>query len=473
MHRPAWYIGALLVAAAVVAGVVCLAAGGEAAVTVIETHPIAPGEAIVTLRDEGDEARHHWLQSVAIDGSARWSVDLHDRVPVATLGTSAILATGERVFALLTPAASGHATRLMAIERASGKRLWEVGVDASVGDDVVTVTADALLADDERVYVARAVGREARVDAFTLDGGAHVWSAPLDATNVRLRALDGERLLATPRVGAGQAIDRATGVATPRGWGVYLGEIGGAVAIGQMTSFSVIGLTGEPARYDVTDEYGVESRAPIGVFGERWIVAGLRVLATNAVAIGGFDRGAKALAWTIDLGRLLFAERASDGGALPRFVAVGVHGRPTGGKESMTSPPLSAGGDGKGDALVVVDLAEGKVVWDTALDTTRFEAFDARGRAWVWLEEGTLVAIDPVSGGVQRATAFAGIAANAVVNEEAVRYGQLWLRGDATAARDEAPLVVVDLASGLVVLRRGDIAVTDVTAMVRAAFGAP
>lgn len=473
MRRPAWYIAALVLAAVAVAIALWVTHRGEPTVRVIGTCPIAHGEALLTLQGDDADAREHWLQLVTAGGAVRWDVALGDRVPVSTLGTSAITATPERVFALITHAASGRFTRLVAIERGTGALLWETGVDDAVADKVVTVTSDALFVDAERVYLAHAVGTEARVDAYALASGAHLWVAPLPATNVRLRALDETRLLATPRVGAAQAIDRTTGAATPRGWGVYLGELGGGVAIGEMTAMTVLGPTGEPERYTVGSEFGVESRAPLGVWNERWVIAGLRVLATNAVALGGFDRDARALSWSVDLGRLLFATRASDGGPLPRFVAAGVHGRPAAGRGASLVPPEGAVDAGQGDALVVVDLAEQRVAWQVPLDTTRFEVFDALGRDWVWLDDGTLVAIDPVTGHLQRATAFAGVAVSGLVNEEAIRHGQLWLRGEGSAPRGEVPLVVVDLATGLVVFQRGAVGVSDVTALVRAMLRVP
>lgn len=118
----------------------------------------------------------------------------------------------------------------------------------------------------------------------------------------------------------------------------------------------------------------------------------------------------------------------------------------------------------------VVEIPDGVVAWRVAFPDHAV-TITAAGRAWMWVPYASaLLAIDPETGQLSRATAFLGEGTWSL-REEDVRHGELWVTGSAWERPSELPWALVDLRSGEVRATNGSMAPVDATAPVREALG--
>lgn len=318
------------------------------------------------------------------------------RTASPTTCETAVAATKDRVYAFLEPDGGPDDTRLVALDRASGRRVWEKVVDAHIADHILVADTPTVLVDGARVYVARCWAGSLHVDAFARGTGAHRWSRDIVGNCGSLRLFGPDHLLALSGFGSVFSLSRKTGTTGARGKRVFVGSVREGVVVTDLQTLTVQRPSGPGASYRVPDGDYLAPFAPFGVRPDR-IVVGVRQKATRTVALVGFDRRASAATWTVDLGGSIFTHFRSDG--------------------------------------------------------------------------DTLVALDPETGAIARATSFppAFLVANELPVQD-FRFGQLWVAAEHYARPAALPYAVVDLTTDAVTHTGGDMRPRDMTAKVRAAW---
>lgn len=177
-HPRRWRRGIVVLGAGVfVAGVLAVRAFRPKARGVYAVAPLGHTQAVFATRRNEDDATTDWLQLDDADGTVRWSFDTGTHRVLDTLGETAVAATKHRIYAFLEPGYRGpHDSRLVAFDRASGRRVWEKVVDTHLGPNVLFADSPTLLVDADRVYVARCRDNTGHVDAYARGSGAHEWS---------------------------------------------------------------------------------------------------------------------------------------------------------------------------------------------------------------------------------------------------------------------------------------------------------
>ena len=424
--------------------------------------PIGPKQAVLVTRRNEDHATWHWLQLEDADGTVRWSVDTGTHGVLASLDEAAVAATKRRVYALLVPGGVGDGpdeVRLLALDRATGRRLWDVVADPHAGTGRVSPDSPAVLVDRRRVYVALGTTRTGRIDAFARGTGKHLWTRAIDrGFRGAARFVDPGHLLLTSYLGETLSLDRKTGAVDGHTHHWFLGDVPGGLAFTDLVSVIVRHPDGHDTRYPVakgTTPWTTPS--VVGVRGQL-LVVGVHQRARPSAALVAYDRRTRAPVWTLEVGATSLTRFLGDGRALPRLLPVGIYGAP--------------GPHGSRHAgIVVVDLDAGRIVQRYDLGDMADVAIAAAGRPWVWLDDDTLVALDPRTGAVARATTLAGAGlVGPDLHARDLRFGQLWLFRDDYVRPSRLPFAIVNLATGTVGHLHAGMTTRDVTAKVRAAW---
>lgn len=449
-RRPA-IVGAALVLVLVI---VC-AAGWLAIRALSPTHrstfgvaPIGGGQAILLTRHVDDGERTHWIELVDSDGSVVWRTDVSPLEPTEAAGFSGVAAGADRVVVI---GAHHGSTAVKAFARTTGEVVWQTLVADGVAPERVGTT---LLVDGPRVYAihTRATRASERITALSLEGGESLWTMDLTTTSAEVVVLGPRRLLIAasgPLSGGGvDEVDGATGAVLRA---LPMKRIACATALG-VVGFDLdqrVALlpppTPEGDRAAALTELDRNAAAgPCGTRGEDIVFSARTEDGRRRHGLMRLAPQSGRLRWELDLGSVSFGANETVDGALPRFL------------------PVAVTEDGA-SKIVVVDLDTGARIAEHAggLGVTSLASAD---RGWV-VTGATLVALDPSTGDLGRASALPGLLGRgASVAAEDVRFGALWLIGvDHERAPSDLPWAAVDLSTGRLLHANGEVEPRDVT----------
>lgn len=417
--------------------------------------PIAADQAVLLTRRNEDNATHFWAQLVRIDGTVVWSSEVSPLQVDEALGFSAIAATEDRVVLM---ADVNTAPVVLALDRATGKQLWQTSIARSGGRLIDTV----LIPDGPRVYALQRPDPDSASEALTaiaMADGAVAWTLDdtaltTDTHRFQVTLLGPDRLaLTTSRAAKGVEIDGATGIIRgplPMNWTAC------------ETPASVIGLDRDeivvlrrpgadgvlpPALViDVGADPRPDLDGPCGVRGDDVIIG--TQSGQGAMGIARVEPTGGVVRWQLSLGAGSFTKGESRDGTLPRFLPITSY---TADEQSLLL------------RTIIVDLDEGAIVSEHVHDDHR-HAFVTGERGYVLgLFNQTVFALDPTTGALASATRLVGIRADEVRRED-MRFGTFWVGGMGWGKPDGLSWAAFDLGSATVVRTSGEIVATDVTA---------
>jgi PQQ-like domain len=420
--------------------------------------PIGRDEAVLLTRRNEDHATHFWVQLVREDGAVVWSTETSPLAVRDALGFSGVAASDGRVVLL---GERDQATVVLALGRSGGEQLWEREVSSAPQHRI----GPMLVLDGPRVYALHdhVVGERSHetITALALEDGEVLWTLAAPHPEDEPRRLDvalrgpGRLVVTNGTADAVIELDgqtgearrslpmRSQGCSTPRGIVGYdtrkLVWLPGPMAGGPEASPRVVEL-GPDVRPSLD--------GPCGEHGDDIVIgAALGDRDIGLVRVGGEDGTVR---WTLPLGDWSFQRSTSADGRLPRFLPVGVYGTHVEG-----GPML--------EEVIVVDLEQGTIVSRNPIEDHRV-AFVTAEQAYVM---GTfsrvLVALDPATGGIARATHFPATTGNDVHDED-YRFGRLWLFGMGWGRPTELSWAVIDLEGSEPPRVHGEIVAVDVTA---------
>ncbi|MFO0616354.1 MAG: PQQ-binding-like beta-propeller repeat protein [Polyangiaceae bacterium] len=433
-------IVAALVAVAVAAWVIVRALAGAPRVA-FGVAALSSDEAILfTRRGDGAAARVNAVELVRATGGLRWTHDVSPLEPFEVSGYSAVAASDDRV--VLSGARDGG-TVVEALVRTSGDFAWAT----VVARDASTPRAGPmLLVDAPRVYAIHAkAGGGAAITALELDAGHALWTLDLASPDAPVVLLAAERLL----VGGSDGVALVDGVTGGVKRAVPMRQIACETPLGvvgfdgahHVTLFAPPGPTGESGA-SVTELDRNASRGPCGVRGEDVVFS---VVRDGRRGLMRLEPTTGRQRWIVDLGSVELGAFETVDGRLPRFLPVALTRR----ADDATH-------------VAVVDVDEGVVVRDPPIDA-RASAFVSAERAWI-RAGSVIVALDPATGNIERATSYPSLFREGVVRRDDARFGVLFAVGDDSRRPPDLPWIAIDLATALTRRTNGGVASTDVTA---------
>jgi hypothetical protein len=346
----------------------------------------------------------------------------------------------------------------LALDRASGRQLWETvlpGIRATGGPIAPTV-----LIDGPRVYLVREsqdeAGLDIRVDAVALADGAALWRfEPGEAGDVRLLAPG--RLMVASRGGGGMILAGATGESTQQmaktrvlcavPEGLLASDLGAATLVPAVAD-------GPPWRAELEPPWRI-GYGPCGVRDEDPVL-GTRSGADEHVGLVRVDRRTGLPRWRLDLETTQADPILTLDGRLPRFLPVAVYG--------------SHGEQELRNELVIVDLDAGVVVNRKTI-VQHVEVLATPARAWLWVQfKNTLAGLDPATGELASATAFAEFSGNDIRHDD-LQFGVLWLHSMRWDRPARLPWAAVDLATGEVLHAGPQVVTRDESAAIQSMLG--
>jgi hypothetical protein len=419
------------------------------------TAAVGRDEGLLLTRRNEDRSTAFWLEHVDLAGQLRWSVELSPLEPDDSLGFTSVAAAEDRVIVMGQREGEDVA---LALDRASGRQLWETvlpGIRATGGPIAPTV-----LIDGPRVYLVREsqdeAGLDIRVDAVALADGAALWRfEPGEAGDVRLLAPG--RLMVASRGGGGMILAGATGESTQQmaktrvlcavPEGLLASDLGAATLVPAVAD-------GPPWRAELEPPWRI-GYGPCGVRDEDPVL-GTRSGADEHVGLVRVDRRTGLPRWRLDLETTQADPILTLDGRLPRFLPVAVYG--------------SHGEQELRNELVIVDLDAGVVVNRKTI-VQHVEVLATPARAWLWVQfKNTLAGLDPATGELASATAFAEFSGNDIRHDD-LQFGVLWLHSMRWDRPARLPWAAVDLATGEVLHAGPQVVTRDESAAIQSMLG--
>jgi outer membrane protein assembly factor BamB len=412
--------------------------------------PIGEGEAILVTRRNEDHATYFWAQLVRRDGAVVWSAETSPVRADDALGFTGVVADETQVVLL---GEREDKTAVLALERATGDRRWEV----ELGAGPPSVIADTLILDPPRVYALHdPPDGPPTITALSLHDGSTSWSFEIDDAQHAAFYGGGVALFAPGRLAvAGSFSD--PGIELDGERGVVTGPLP-MHRIGCETPTALVGFADDVAvRMQRPGPQGEVEPQRLSLRGARGASGGPCGERADDVVVVALDHGDRILPlridpssgaarWMLDLGEGVVGDSVSRDGGLPRLL------------------PIVVSRTHRDDRrTVVVDLDTGEILGEHAHEDDRM-VFVTADRAFVMgLSSPTVFALDPSTGALAWAGRFDG-----TIGDEArvqdFRFGELWLTGRGWGRPDALSWVVLDLASASVTAQHGEVAVTDVTA---------
>lgn len=412
-----------------------------------------PDAALLLTRRNEEYSTAFWVEHVDVEGRVRWSAEVSPLEPHEALGFTGVAVAEDRVIVL---ARQGEREVAVALERASGRRLWEAPLPAvrQAGGRI----GPTVLVDGPRVYLVRetsaATGLVERIDAVALADGAALWTFEADR-NGDVHLLAPGRLLVSGFGEDGSVIDGASGavsqtvaltrVACPLADGVLALHLGRAVVVPGAADAPVWRAGPDP-------DWRVDG-GPCGLRGEDPVL-GAHDAEFTAAGLVRVDRRTGSPRWQLALGARQLEPMVTLDGRLPRWL------------------PVSAYGDDAGASvreLMIVDLDAGTIARRSST-ADYAEVIVTAERAFVWLRfRQILIGLDPETGALAGATSFAGISSE--IRRDDFASGALWLHGMGWARPAGLPWAAVDLSTGGLIRANGAVTASDASAQLRAALG--
>lgn len=401
--------------------------------------PIARGEAVLlTRRNEAHDTKM-WAQLVRSDGTVVWSANTDRLATIEALGFSGVAATADRVLLLGT---RGGATLVRALDRERGKLIWET----QIADGVPLWIGPMLHVDGSRAYAIHGV--HGKLTALALADGAVVWTGDealgADASIREVVVLAPDRLMVATREAAPVLLDGTTG-AVLRTLPMRRFACTTPDAILGTDDDGLVRLpfgadVAEPRRVRLDDGLRASLDDPCGTREGDVVIAAEDDDRSVLVRIDPSG----AARWSVPIPAGLRARHVSADGRMPRFL------------------PLVVSIDGPTHRTVIADLDAGTIVSQHEHADDRM-TFVTEARAFILaIFDGTVFAVDPGDGSLERATRFTNTWGNEAVAQD-YRFGELWLVGTDWGRPKAVGWAVMGLDTGEVRVN-GTVQSTDVTA---------
>lgn len=413
-----------------------------------------PDAALLLTRRNEDSSTAFWVEHVDVEGRVRWSAEVSPLEPHEALGFTGVAVAEDRVIVL---ARQGEREVAVALERASGRRLWETPLPAvrQAGGRI----GPTVLVDGPRVYLVRETSDASRlverIDAVALADGAALWTFEADRSG-DVHLLAPGRLLVSGFGEGGSVIDGASGAVSQT---IALTRVAcpladGVLALHRGRATIVPGAADAPVWRAEPDPNWRVDGGPCGLRGEDPVL-GAHDAEFTAAGLVRVDRRTGAPRWRLALGARQLEPMVALDGRLPRWLPVSAYG------DDESGAPVRE--------LMIVDLDAGAVARRSST-ADHAEVIVTAERAFVWLRfRQILIGLDPETGALVGATSFAGISSE--VRRDDFASGALWLHGMGWARPAGLPWAAVDLSTGRLIRANGSVTAGDASAQIRTALG--